>query len=177
MFSRIRGWLVKDTGSAAVEFALVGLPFITMLVGIVEMTLFFATGVVLEGAAADAARMIRTGQVQVSTDPVTTFENALCDNVGMLISCDDLEYEVLTVPNDSFSNAESMAPKFDADGNLISGGFTPGGSSDDVLVRVVYQYQFLIPFMGTLAGGSVTSNHGTLMSTLVIKNEPYKFGD
>lgn len=176
MKSWIKRWLGDEKGAAAIEFALVGLPFILMLVGTIECTLFFATGVVLEGASADAARMIRTGQVQNSSNPLQTFEDTLCDRVGLLINCIDLQYEVIPVPQNSFSNASALTPTFDSDGDLVSHGFSPGGSSDDVLVRIVYRYEFLTPFLGSVMSSDPSSNMSTLMSTVVIKNEPYKFG-
>lgn len=176
MMKMVRKWIKSEKGAAAVEFALVGLPFITMLIGIVEASLFFATGVVLEGAAGDAARMIRTGQVQNSNNPVQTFEDGLCARVGLLINCLNLQYEVLVVPQNSFNNASTMNPTFDEDGDLVSGGFHPGGASDDVLIRVVYRYEFLTPFLGSIMSKDPSSNMATLMSTVVVKNEPYKFG-
>ncbi|MFH1158634.1 MAG: TadE/TadG family type IV pilus assembly protein [Pseudomonadota bacterium] len=176
MFNRIKSWFIKDKGTAAIEFALVGLPFIVMLIGIVEVSLYFASGVVLEGAANDAARMIRTGQVQAAADPLQTFTDKLCDRVGLLISCINLQYEVLAVPDNSFASAAALTPTFDEDGDLVSGGFTPSGSSDAVLVRIVYRYEFLTPLLGGMMSRDPTTNLATLMSTVVLRNEPYAFG-
>lgn len=176
MLRMIRNWLVREEGAAAVEFALVGVPFFMMLVGTVELTLYFSTGIVMEGAAGEAARMIRTGQVQNSSNPVQTFEDALCDGVKTVINCLNLQYEVVPVPQNSFSNAAAMQPTFDEEGDLVSQGFDPGTASQDVLVRVFYRYNFLTPFMGSVLSGDPSSNEAQIMSTVVIKNEPYKFG-
>lgn len=176
MLGKLRKWCLREEGSAAIEFALVGVPFFMMLIGTVELSLYFATGVVLEGAANDAARLIRTGQVQNSNNPLKTFEDELCDKVNTIINCLNLQYEVVPIPQNNFANASALTPTFDADGDLVSKGFTPGGASDDVLVRVVFRYDFLTPFMGSIITGNPASNTSTLMSTVIIKNEPYKFG-
>lgn len=175
MLNSLKRWFAEDRGVAAIEFALVGLPFIIMLVGIIEVCLFFSSAVSLEGAANDAARMIRTGQVQASGNPIQLFKDEMCNQVSGLITCAGLQYQVLPIANNSFANAAAIAPQFDAAGNLMNQGFNPGTSSQDVLVRVVYRYVFLTPFLGKIiTGGKATQ--ATLMSTIIIKNEPYQFG-
>lgn len=176
MRSLFKAWRKKENGTVAVEFAMVGIPFVLLLVGIVETALFFAAGVVMEGAANDAARLIRTGQAQAAANPLQAFEDGLCTKVSPMITCTDLQYEVVTVPGNSFANVAALAAQYDADGNLVSQGFAPGGASDVVLVRVVYNYTFLTPFVGMMMTGSGTSSTMRHVSTVIVKNEPYRFG-
>jgi len=185
MLNRIKNWFIRDDATAAVEFALVGFPFIIMLVGIVEMCLFFSTGVSLEGATQTAARMIRTGQIQAlgtQAAELTAFENAVCSQVNQLVNCTwgpgGLQAQVLTIAGNDFANAAAMTPQYDAQGNLLNSGaanFQAGASNQDVLIRVVYQYTFLTPLLGNIITGSLASK-AMLMSTVVIENEPYQFG-
>lgn len=165
-------WRDDRRGATAVEFALVSLPFFTMLIGMVETSLFFAAGNVLEGAAHEAARVLRTGQAQQSGDPVGAFEDRLCEKVGIMIPCEDIVYEVITLP--TFTDAADYAPQFDEEGNLESQGFSPGGVEDTILVRVTYRYNFLTPLLGELmsGGGGGSMLH---MATVVVRNEPYEF--
>ena len=174
MLRKLKSWFTNSEASVAIEFAMVGFPFIIMLIGTVEVCLFFSTAVSLEGATQNAARLIRTGQVQASGNPVQTFENEMCQQVDGLINCSTLQYQVVPIASNNFSNAESMTPQFDSNGNLENQGFNPGVSSQDVLVRVVYQYTFMTPGLGSIiSGGNGTSS--TLVSTIVIQNEPYTF--
>ena len=165
------GWLRDLRGATAVEFALVSLPFFTMLVGMIEVSLFFAAGNVLE-AAHEAARVLQTGQGQQSGDAVGAFEDKLCEKVEQMIPCADLLYEVIEIP--TFLDAADYAPQYDADGNLVSQGFSPGGVEDTILVRVSYRYDFLTPFLGQMmtGGGGSSMIH---MATVVVRNEPYEF--
>lgn len=178
MLRWFKQWLKRrDDGTVAVEFGLLGVPFITMLIGTFELSLFFASSVVMEGATNYAARLIRTGQVQTAANPIQVFEDNLCDRVGLMIDCEDVEYEVVPVPGDNFANAGALAPTYDAAGNLVSQGFDPAGSSDVVLIRVVYRYQFLTPFMSEMIMEEGSGNNSMrIVSTVVIQNEPYEFG-
>ena len=162
--------------AVAVEFAFVVIPFLVMFVGIVEIGLFFGTAVILEGAASDAARMIRTGRIKDMGDPVTAFEDKLCDMASLLINCADIQYEVIKIADNSFLNIEHSSPNFDAEGNLSSSGFDPGGAEDVIVVRVVYKYEFLTPLLGKLMESREGTNSSVLMSSVVLMNEPYEFG-
>lgn len=172
-----RRWFYKDDGVAAIEFALVAPPFFMLLMGIIEIGMFFAAGSVLEGASNDAARLIRTGAVQLSADPETTFRTELCGKVGVMLDCDRIQYEVIQMADDSFATAAASAPQFDADGNLIPSGFSSGNSNDVVLVRAIYRYNFLTPYMGAMLTGDTSRNWSTHMATVVLKAEPYRFGE
>lgn len=167
----------SEDGVVAVEFALVAVPFFMMLIGIVEMSMFFTSGIVLEGASADAARLLRTGQVQMSTDPQATFESELCEKVGFVIDCDDIQYEVIRVEPNTFSLTEENEPEFDEEGRLIEQGFNTGNSNDVVLIRTVYRYQFMTPFIAPLITGDPGKDWLNHVSTTVVRAEPYEFGE
>lgn len=168
-------WKKETTGTTAIEFSLVAIPFITMMLGIVEIALMYTAGSLLEGSTAAAARMIRTGQLQIlnPTDPEAVFREALCSNIRALVSCNSIQIEVVQLP-DGFMDAADYAPQFDEDGNLITRTFTMGGSSDVVLIRTAYRYPFMTPLLTPILGGA--SGSRLLMSTVVLETEPYEFG-
>ena len=179
LFSRYRGlvrrYKAQDDGVVAVEFALLAIPLFVLIIGAVEMSLFFAGGVVLEGAASDAARLIRTGQSQTSENPEQVFADRLCEKVGVMIDCEDLQYQVIRMETDSFSEAENNQPEFDAEGNLIDEPFNAGNSNDVILIRAAYRYEFLTPFIGAMATGDPSRNWMNHLATVVIRAEPYNF--
>src|ERR1035437_1140141 len=53
-------------GTAAIEFALVAVPFLALLFAILETALVFFAGQTLETAASDSGRLIMTGQAQTA---------------------------------------------------------------------------------------------------------------
>jgi len=175
MMKRPKLWRKNEDGAVAIEFALVAAPFFITIIGILEFCLFFATGMALEGAAHDAARVIRTGEAQKSGDPLTVFQERLCSTISVIVDCDGVSYEVIEIPEDSFYSVADYAPQFDEDGNLVSQGFTPGGVESTVLVRLAYRYNFTTPFVGHILHNGPVAYEYTHMATVVLRNEPYAF--
>ena len=172
MISKFPDRLRSDEGTTAIEFSLLAIPFFMIVIGIIELSLLYASASMLEGATDSAARQIRTGQIQqdASKPPEEAFEDALCDYATMLIHCEEVLFEVRTM--DSFSDFDEMDPVYDENGVFQPQGFDAGGSGDRVLVRTYYNYAMLTPFIGQLLGGA----EGTMpfISTLVLQTEPYE---
>ena len=57
----------RREGSNAIEFGLVALPFFLLLFGILEIGLMLLVDALVETAASDAARQVRTGTYGVNT--------------------------------------------------------------------------------------------------------------
>ena len=94
-----------------------------------------------------------------------------------MLDCSRIQYEVIRIGNDSFVSAETATPEFDEDGNLIEQDFDAGNSNDVILIRTVYRYEFLTPFIGSLMTGDPSRNWMNHMTTIVLKAEPYVFGE
>lgn len=168
----LKGWGKKTDGTTAIEFSLLVIPYLILSLGIIELAVMYTAASLLEGATGSAARLIRTGQVQQAAgDPEQMFRDAICDYATVLISCEDVEVEVIQM--DSFADFDSYAPSYDEDGNMNSSGFSPGGSNDRVLIRTAYRYDMMTPFVGPLLAGADGSI--LFMSTIVLQTEPYEF--
>jgi Flp pilus assembly protein TadG len=175
MFGWIQGWIRDERAVTAVEFSLVAVPFVFLLIGIIEMSLMFAASATLNGATNDAARLIRTGQVQqASGDPQQIFEDELCQKADALLDCTRLQYEVVTM--DGFADFASFPASYDVDGNLESQGFDPGGVNDVVMVRAVYRYPLMTPFIGQFLSDG-PGNTKLLLATIVLETEPYNIDE
>lgn len=170
----IRRWLaaVDTSGVAAVEFALVGSTFMMMLLASFEFGYMLFVQSALDNAARDAARLIRTGQAQMSSNPTSTFQTLLCNDVGSLIGCGNIIYQAQAF--NAWADAQTAVntpPPRNANGTFVSAGFNPGSQGQILIVTVTYNYPFFTPWIGSLIGGS--SNTALLMSTVVFQNEPY----
>jgi|AntRauTorcE11897_2_1112592.scaffolds.fasta_scaffold02891_4 Flp pilus assembly protein TadG len=170
----IKKYVKKQDGATAIEFGLLALPFFFLILGTIELSLFYASGVMLEGAATSASRVIRTGQAQESADPQSAFEQVMCDKAGAVISCDEIVYEAINL-GDSFTGASSTPPNYDSDGNMVSSGFDAGGSEDVIMVRLSYRHQFFSPLLGPYLGDDTGTNSALHTSTVVLRTEPYRF--
>ena len=168
----IKLWRYNRDGSTAVEFALIGIPFIFMVIGIVEMALMFTATSLLEASTAEAARQVRTGAIQQETGE-EGFTDALCDFAAVLIPCEDLQYQVVAL--DNFGEAEDFPDaEFDEEGNLEDQQFDPGGVSDVVMIRVAYKYPIKTPMMQLMLTNN-SDNNRIMLSTIVLQTEPYEF--
>lgn len=165
------GWVKKKEGTAAIEFALMAFPFTFLILGIIEISMMYAAATLLEGATANAARMIKTGQIQEVGDPQAAFRQALCNYATVLVRCDDIVVEVQ--PMASFDSFDQMQPTYDEDGNMVSAGFNAGASDSKMLIRTAYRYTMMNPFVGRMLLGESYSR--LFMSTVVFQTEPYDF--
>ena len=69
--SLLSRWRRDNSGATAVEFAIIALPFMLLMFGIMTVCLYFFTNFSLENAAWAAARSVRTGQMQQGTGAYT----------------------------------------------------------------------------------------------------------
>lgn len=167
---RLFGLRRDRRGATAIEVALILPLFVMLMFGTLEVGLLFFTAAVMEGAVSEAARLIRTGQAQQATDPLATFSNQLCDELAGIIDCDEIQYDVRTF---SSFGVIVIDPDLDEDDELESPQFDPGSAEDIVVIRSVYKWDFLVPFIGELISPNGTSYY-TVKATAVFRNEPYE---
>lgn len=168
-----RGWgrfLRATNGAAAVEFAMVAAPFLFTMFAVLEVAMIFFGSSALEGGVQEAARLIRTRQLQTAGQGVAEFRTRLCQDAIGLISCGaKLNVDVRTYPQ--FADAD-LTPPVDAQGNPLAGQFNPGGPGDVVVVRVYYVWDVYTPFLGAILGNVGSTNSRLLLSTAAFRNEP-----
>lgn len=153
-------------GAVATEFVLIG-PFFMLFMGMIMDTgiLLFQQSI-LDNATANAARLIRTGQIQLAGGSATPFTDELCVRVGNTIPCTGLQYKVSAAA--TFS-ALSTTVATDGFGNLTGNGtFTPGTAGQDVVVQVAWSRPYLFIWVGNFVNPNGTS---FMVSTLAFRNE------
>ncbi|MBI1326828.1 MAG: pilus assembly protein [Alphaproteobacteria bacterium] len=171
-----KAYFREKKAATAVEFSLVALPLIYLLIGILEISLFFATSSVIHGASSQAARLIKTGQLQQGGgDAEQIFSDALCANADFMVRCGDIRFEVVPL-SDGFSSFADMPAEYDSDGNFTPRPFDAGGVNDVIMVRSVYPYHFVTPLLSVFMTGARNSVK-TIMATVIFQTEPYDFSD
>src|SRR5436853_3683647 len=83
----LRRFRKAEGGMTAIEFAFVGGPFLYLLCVIFETGLMLFSEYVIENGVADAARMIRTGQVQSGSMSASDFKNVVCGGLASFLQC------------------------------------------------------------------------------------------
>lgn len=159
-------------GAAAVEFALIAAPFFLLIFATLEVALYFLGATVIENGVNEAARTIRTGQLQQSGQTVEDFRGSICERISAVADCSRIQLDVRTF--DSFSDSANPSP-LNEDGEIDDSNFTfnPGGGGDVVVVRVFYDWQLMAP--GVVSGMTNMSGNKRLISaTAVFRNEPFE---
>lgn len=170
----VRRWRHDRSGTTAIEFAIVGGPFIMMLFGIMGVGIYFFTTFSLENAVEQAGRLIRTGQAQQDGMTSAQFKQKVCDLAPTFVDCTSkLRVNVMNYPDSEAITPASLPQCLDAGGNLSSTtNYSTGGGSEVVLIWVCFEWTFAskIPFLrlGNMGNGS-----RLIQAATTFRTEPY----
>jgi len=170
-----RCFVRRQDGAAAVEFALVALPFLALIFAIIETALVFFAGQTLEAAATESARLIMTGQAQAAGYNQSTFKSqVVCGYLQSGISLFDCAngVEVDVKSYSTFAAINTTPPVNNGQLDTTNLAYTPGAAGDIVVVRLYYQW----PIYLSLLSNSLANLNGSmrlLVATSVFRNEPF----
>ncbi|PQA86715.1 TadE/TadG family type IV pilus assembly protein [Hyphococcus luteus] len=170
-------------GSTAVEFAIIAPIFLMMMFSTFEVGWFYFANSAVDASVSDAARQIKTGQVQRwggdDDDKLQVLYDSICDVVKSFGGCENrLTLEVNTYASFTALAADNTPPTC-ADAppdDLAAIPFNPGGELEIVRVRVCYIYNTINPAIGINMSEPGT-NHRRLISTVIFRNEPYELNN
>jgi Flp pilus assembly protein TadG len=163
----LRRFRRTERGSAALEFALVAPAFCALLFAIIETSIIFLAGQVLETINQEAARTILTGQAQNASTTQAQFATYVCNQVPALFTCSNISIDVEVYQ--SFSNVSLDCNTAYNNGNFQ---YNPGGPGDIVVVRLFYPWQLVVTGLGWNPS-NLSGNKRLLCATAAFKNEPY----
>jgi len=166
--------LFGERGVTMVEFALVALPFFLLVFGTLELGFVFWGTYDLENATEDAARQIRTGQVQTTSGMGADDVKALiCDRVSLLSDClTKIQLDVRSF--DNFTDMQTGGPQpLDGDQKLkTSFNWDPGGPREIVLVSAFYQWP-LFTGITSAVFSNMADGDRLLRATSAFRNESW----
>lgn len=174
----------KDSdGSTAVEFAIVAPLFLMIMFSIFEVGWFFFANSIVDATVGDAARRVKTGQVQKSfgdaEDKFDDMYEDICNVLTVFGGCENR----LTLEVDTFTTfselADDNSPATCADAppeDIEAIPFEPGDELEIVRVRICYIYSTLNPAIGVNLSEPGT-NKRRLISTAIFRNEPYELNN
>ena len=169
----IREFFQQNSGAAAIEFAILVVPFTLLIFGIIEISLMFTAQTMLQSATNKATREIRTAELHSVSDAEDEFEKIVCNNINLMLECEKLGYEVVDV--DNFSDAADLEAQFDDDNEFESRGFELPGAESTVLVRTVYRYPLATNFFQNVFADGPDNETRLFISTNVLEIEPFEF--
>lgn len=145
-------------GVASVEFAIVAIPFLTLLFLIIGAGIqLFAYGA-MDAGMRSAARQIRIGAFRGTSD--SAVRSLICSQMsGLASSCSALQIYVTSGVSFAALQAASVS-----NGTLSQTGFAPGVGGSFVLIQVAYNAPTLLPLPNAMATG--------FLSSTAFRNEP-----
>jgi Flp pilus assembly protein TadG len=193
---RLRLWrrLARSSdGAAAIEFAILAVPYFLIIFAIIETFVAFAAEQLVTNAVNSLGRQLRTGQITFSLNRSTDknqaeFRRAFCNEVNIMIQCSEAE---IATPNKLYIDARtftsfgaipkaipriSTASYADIDPSTFK--FQPGGPDTINMLRAYYRWQVITdlvrPYITTIrpSDGSLPSDF-LIVATTAFQNENY----
>lgn len=173
-----RGFLARfvrdQSGSTAIEFVMLVIPFSLLVFAILESCIAFAGQQVLSNAADDVARQFRTGQIRATGFTEKDLKDKICNKLQVLVAtgCN----EALVVDLRSYTSfADAAKVKLTFVGNDIdTAGFDvkPGLSMSKNMLRVFYRWPVITDFMRA-SMSNLKDGKTLLFAAIVWQNEPF----
>ena len=176
-------------GAAAIEFAILSIPYFMIIFAILETFVAFTAEQVVTSAVDKLGRQIRTGNITYgqgrSTDKDSpSFRQLFCDEISFMMRCDAAE---VATPNRLYLDVRSFStfaaiPKTVtiSSGTLdITGfAFTPGGASTINMVRAYYYWPVTVDLLRSYIGninrpGQTGKADFLIVQTTAFQNEAY----
>lgn len=168
---RLMRSLSKDRkGSAAIEFAILALPFFVVIFAIAEIAVMYFVDSGLDAALHKAVRSVRVGVAKSGNWDSKKFKDVVCGELSLSFNCETkLKVRATVVTN------MASIPKI----NPITGGslavsedFNLGGSGSYVLIQAYLPWDPTFKLY-TIASSRMSDGSYLLGAAELIKNEPF----
>jgi Flp pilus assembly protein TadG len=172
-------------GAAAIEFALLAIPYFVIIFAILETFIAFTGEQLVANAVDTMSRKIRTGAIIATKTNKTAFRTAFCDEISILIKCsaaeigtpDKLWLDVRTFP--TFGQVPRTVPK-NASGDLDTASidnYSPGLQKSVNMVRAYYRWDVVTdlmrPYITNVRPNGGRPNYFLIVETSTFRNEDY----
>jgi len=179
-----RRWRRDESGTSAIEFAMVVGPFFVLVMGIITIGVQYMTAHFLEYGVEAAARKIRTGEAQKAGLKLSDFRTLFCDAAGFMVACDDR----LVIHIKSNAEFAGLTPLTSCvtDGNLTPTEGNPddalrtraGDASAAVVVSACYEWDMGVSFWQTIwnviSPMPVVQGKPILSAVTAFRSEPFE---
>ena len=177
---RIRRYLKNKEGTAAIEFAILAIPFFMLLFAVLELAIVFFINSTLNHAVSEAGRQIRTGNFQ-ACGTQDNFKKLVCENMSGLGNCEKrLRVDVVT-GNNFGSVALPQPPEPpepdpkdpNATDDIPNGEWINTTANAPVVIRGLYYHKLVLPPQLTRLESIEGKGIRLLNATTAFKNEPF----
>ena len=167
-----RFW-AASRATSAIEFALLAPLFLGTLIAIFETAIFLFAQQTLQTAAADAGRLIMTGQVQNAGMTQAQYANAICPMIQPLFNCSNLMVDVANYSSFIGANTAEPTLTYNAQGQVNNTwSYAPGTPGQVMVVRLIYQWPVVSGLLG-FALANLQNGYAEMMGVSAFRVEPY----
>jgi Flp pilus assembly protein TadG len=169
----------RQEGAAAVEFALVALPFLALILGTMETALVFFADQTLETMVQNGARLVMTGQAQnYAWNNPAAFKAQFCPTGQSrgLFTCDRVYVNVQSYGSFGAISSVPQAPTNNGTLDPSRQVYQPGTACQMVIVQLYYEWPIVVTFMGFNRLANFSSSSRLLTATAAFRNEPFGSG-
>ena len=170
---RGRRLAIDETGTPAVEFAMVFPIFLGIVLATLQAATINLVKAFFESTAEQAARTVLTNQVGSLT--ASQFQTEICKDLTALFDCSEVTVELEPLPAGT-TNLASLLPTFDATGKVVGSptvdvGVNAAVPGTDMLLVVMYPWPV---YGGPLGLNFANLGNGKMLmtSTQVFRIEP-----
>jgi Flp pilus assembly pilin Flp len=168
--SFIRRTARNQSGAAAVEFALVAVPFCLLLFAILDAAMIFFVSGMLSNAVDLSVRQVRLGVANQSGWTAADFKKQICSRIPVNTDCAN-SLVVIVQPVSSFSPPPGQ--QLVKNGVLqVNSSYALGGAASYMIVQAFLPWSSLMsavtPQSMRLSGGKIL-----LSASALFKNEPF----
>lgn len=163
--------LLKDRkGSAAIEFAILALPFFVVIFAIAEIAVMYFVDSGLDAALHKAVRQVRVGVAKSGSWDAVKFKDVVCKELSYSFGCaTKLKVRATVITNMA---AITKASPISGGSLNVSEDFDLGDSGSYVLVQAFLPWDPTFKLY-TLSSAQLSDGSYVLGSAELIKNEPF----
>jgi len=163
--------LSKDRkGSAAIEFAILALPFFVVIFAIAEIAVMYFVDSGLDAALHKTVRQVRVGVAKSGAWDATKFKDVLCSELAYSFSCSSKVKVRATVVTDMASI--SKVSGITAGALNVTEDFSLGDSGSYVLVQAFLPWDPTFKLYA-ISSDRLSDGSYVLSAAELIKNEPF----
>jgi Flp pilus assembly protein TadG len=162
-----------DSGSVAIEFSMLALPFAMLVFAIIEVCVSFTEQQVMANVTDDVSRLMRTGQMRTADATPAAVRTKICDALQFMApaGCPGLEVDLKEYA--TYGAVPTTIP-YTVTGDINTSGFTValGGATTINHLRVFYRWPVMTDLLSSYMS-SLPDKKMLLYSSATWTVEPY----
>ncbi|MEZ5799398.1 MAG: TadE/TadG family type IV pilus assembly protein [Nitratireductor sp.] len=165
----VRRFRKDKEGTTAIEFAMLAFPFFLLLFGIIECSLLFFAGQMMESAVDDVGRKVRTGQLN-NTMTEQQFKDEICAATALLFKCNKISVDLKVAAK--FDDLDE--PPLPDNGVVDHSAYTFEAPCPEEIAMITVGYEWPV-FTNYVAQhvSNLNSGNALINAIAVFRTEPY----